>query len=80
MTLQELAKKTNVLSETYFISCSEETHMAGAENKAMVADANEAALKEFEAGLARSIKQYKSGQVETFDNVDDLLADLHSPE
>jgi len=54
--------------------------MAGAENKAMAADANEAALKEFEAGLARSIKQYKAGQVETFDNVDDLLADLHSPE
>jgi hypothetical protein len=40
----------------------------------------EAELAEFKAGLVRSMKQYNAGLVETFDNVDDLLADLHSPE
>ncbi len=39
----------------------------------------EAELAEFKAGLVRSMKQYNAGLVETFDNVDDLLADLHSP-
>lgn len=40
----------------------------------------ESELAKFKAGLVRSMKQYNAGLVETFDNVDDLLADLHSPE
>jgi len=38
------------------------------------------ALEEFKAGVVRSMKQYNAGLVKTFDNVDDFLADLHSPE
>lgn len=38
------------------------------------------ALVEFKAGLVRSMQQYNAGLVKTFDNVEDLLADLHSPE
>ncbi len=38
-----------------------------------------AELAESKAGLVRSMKQYNADLVETFDNVDDLLADLHSP-
>ena len=37
-------------------------------------------LEEFKAGVVRSMKQYNAGLVKTFDNVDDFLADLHSPE
>ena len=37
-------------------------------------------LEEFKAGMIRSMKQYNAGLVKTFDNVDDFLADLHSPE
>jgi hypothetical protein len=37
-------------------------------------------LEEFKAGVVRSMKQYNAGFVKTFDNVDDFLADLHSPE
>jgi hypothetical protein len=37
-------------------------------------------LEEFKAGMVRSMKQYNAGLVKTFDNVDDFLADLHSPE
>jgi hypothetical protein len=40
----------------------------------------EAELAEFKAGVVKSMKQYNAGLVKTFDNVDDLLADLHSPE
>ncbi len=50
--------------------------MAGVEEKAVTQDANETALKEFEAGLARSIKQYKAGQVETFEDKDEFLRTL----
>ena len=32
--------------------------------------------EEFKAGLVRSMKQYNAGLAKTFDNVDDLLADL----
>ena len=35
---------------------------------------------EFKAGIVRSMKQYNAGLVKAFDNVDDLLADLHSAE
>jgi len=38
------------------------------------------ALEEFKAGVVRSMKQYNAGIVETFDNVDEFLADLHKPE
>ena len=38
------------------------------------------ALVEFKAGVVRSMKQYNAGLVKTFDNVDDLLEDLHNPE
>ena len=41
---------------------------------------DEAELADFKAGLVRSMKQYNAGLAKTFDNVDDLLADLHSPE
>lgn len=41
---------------------------------------DEFALVEFKAGMVRSMKQYNAGLVKTFDNVDDFLADLHSPE
>jgi hypothetical protein len=37
-------------------------------------------LVEFKAGVVRSMKQYNSGLVKTFDNVDDFLADLRNPE
>jgi len=37
-------------------------------------------IDEFKGGMVRSMKQYNAGLVETFDNVDDFLADLHSPE
>jgi hypothetical protein len=37
-------------------------------------------LEEFKSGVVRSMKQYNAGLVKTFDNVDDLLADLHNPE
>ncbi len=37
-------------------------------------------LVEFKAGVVRSMMQYNAGLVKTFDNVDDFLADLHSPE
>jgi|GEM_PF-1944468 len=40
----------------------------------------ETALMEFKAGVVRSMKQYKASQVDTFENVDEFLADLDSPE
>lgn len=40
----------------------------------------DAELAEFKAGVVRSMEQYSAGLVDTFDNVDDLLADLHNPE
>jgi len=40
----------------------------------------ETALMEFKGGVVRSMKQYKAGQVDTFENVDEFLADLDSPE
>jgi len=41
---------------------------------------NLTALTKFKAGVVRSMKQYNAGEVETFDNVDVFLADLHSSE
>lgn len=37
-------------------------------------------LAEFRAGVVKSMKQYNAGAVKTFDNVEDLLDDLHSSE
>ncbi len=50
--------------------------MSGVEEKVVIQDAKENALKEFEACLARSIKQYKTGQVETFEDKDEFLRTL----
>jgi hypothetical protein len=54
--------------------------MAGAEDQAITEDANEATLKEFEAGLARSIKQYKAGLVKTFKTKEEFLDHLKNLE
>jgi hypothetical protein len=56
--------------------------VAGKESPIMLSGItkDETALVEFKAGVVRSMKQYNAGRVETFDNVDDFLADLHSPE
>jgi hypothetical protein len=47
--------------------------MAGVTEEAVIQDANEAALQEFEEGLARSIKQYKAGLVKTFKTKEEFL-------
>lgn len=54
--------------------------MAGATEEAVIQDANEAALKEFEEGLARSIKQYKAGLVKTFKTKEEFLNHLKNLE
>ena len=38
----------------------------------------ESILLEFRAGVVRSMKQYRAGQVKIFDDIDDFLNDLHS--
>jgi len=53
--------------------------MANSEEQASTIS-NLTALTEFKAGVVRSMKQYNVGEVETFDNADDFLADLHSSE
>jgi len=50
--------------------------MSGATEEAVIKDANEAALREFEESLARSIKQYKAGLVKTFETKEELLSHL----
>jgi hypothetical protein len=50
--------------------------MAGATKEAVIEDANEAALRRFEEGLARSIKQYKTGDVEAFDDKEEFIRTL----
>jgi len=54
--------------------------MAGATEKAVIQDANEVALQEFEAGLARSIKQYKAGLVKTFKTKEEFINHLKNLE
>ncbi len=54
--------------------------MAGAEDQAVTQDTNEAALQEFEAGLARSISQYKAGLVKTFKTKEEFLDHLKNLE
>ena len=54
--------------------------MAGAARDAVIEDANEAALRKFEEGLARSIKQYKAGQVKSFKTKEEFLDHLKNLE
>jgi hypothetical protein len=54
--------------------------MAGVAKKAAVQDANEATLQEFEAGLARSISQFKAGLVKTFKTKEEFLYHLKNLE
>ncbi len=67
-------------NETYFISYEVNNLMAGAEDKAVAVDANEAALQEFEAGVRRSIKQADAGLVKTFKTKEEFLKHLKSLE
>ena len=50
--------------------------MAGASENVAIQDANEAALKEFEAGVRRSIKQADAGLVKTFKTKEEFLNHL----
>jgi hypothetical protein len=54
--------------------------MAGATEEAVIQDANEAALKEFEEGLRRSIMQYKAGLAKTFKTKEEFLNHLKNLE
>lgn len=54
--------------------------MAGATKKTAIQDSDEAALQEFEAGLARSIAQYKAGLVKTFKTKEEFLDHLKNLE
>ncbi len=66
--------------EIYFPPEREVHIMAGAEDQAVTQDTNEAALQEFEAGLARSISQYKAGLVKTFKTKEEFLDHLKNLE
>lgn len=50
--------------------------MAGSSDNVVVKDTNEDALKKFEEGLARSIKQYKASEVEAFDDKEEFIRTL----
>jgi hypothetical protein len=54
--------------------------MACSDEKTLMISTEETALVEFKAGVVRSMKQFNASLVETFDNVEDLLSDLHNPE
>jgi hypothetical protein len=54
--------------------------MAGVIEKAVIQDANEAALKEFKEGVKRSIRQADAGLVKTFKTKDEFLAHLKNLE
>lgn len=54
--------------------------MAGASEKAAIQDANEAALKEFEKGVRRSIMQADAGLVKTFKTKEEFLNHLKNLE
>jgi len=54
--------------------------MAGAKERIIVQDANETALKEFEEGVRRSIKQADSGLVKTFKTKEEFLDHLRNLE
>lgn len=50
--------------------------MAGATEKAIILDADEAALKEFKEGVKRSISQADAGLVKTFKTKEEFLEHL----
>ena len=50
--------------------------MAGAEEKAVAVDTNEAALQEFEVGVRRSLKQADAGIAKTFKTKKEFLDHL----
>ena len=50
--------------------------MAGASENVVILDANQAALKDFEAGVRRSIKQAYAGLVKTFKTKEEFLNHL----
>lgn len=52
-------------------------NMASSEDQDQELVTNLTAITEFKAGMVRSLKQYKAGEVETFDSLEDLLRDLH---
>jgi hypothetical protein len=54
--------------------------MAGAKEKAVIQDANEAPLQKFEAGLRRSIEQADAGSVKTFKTKEEFLNHLKNLE
>ena len=55
--------------------------MASSEKTITKEDVNDKTpLEEFKAGVVKSMKQYNEGLVETFDNVEDFLKDLNSPD
>jgi len=54
--------------------------MAGAEEKIVVVDANEAALKDYEEGVRRSIKQADAGLVQSFKTKEEFLNHLKNLE
>ncbi len=54
--------------------------MAGAKERTVIQDANETALKEFEEGVRRSIKQADAGLVKTFKTKEEFLDHLRNLE
>ena len=50
--------------------------MAEASEEVVIQDANEVALREFEEGLKRSIKQCNSGDVKSFKTKEEFLDHL----
>jgi hypothetical protein len=54
--------------------------MAGAEEKIVAVDANEAALKDYEEGVRRSIKQADAGLVQSFKTKEEFLNHLKNLE
>ncbi len=54
--------------------------MAGATDKAVIQDANEAALREFKEGVKRSIMQAEAGLVKTFKTKEEFLDHLKNLE
>lgn len=61
------------------MTCSESTENDRIAAVSTNAD-DEAGLKDFKTGLVRSMKQYNAGLVKIFDDVDEFLNDLHSPD
>lgn len=54
--------------------------MAGATEKAIIQDANEAALKEFKEGVKRSIRQADAGLAKSFKTKEGFLDHLKNLE